>query len=355
VRYKTLLGKSDFLESLRGKNASFYLGASYTQTSDIKDVSQAGLKGLMHLTPTLDFEFLCVEEVRSLEGLTTSPSGIPTPAIITRAVHSLKPFVSLEFLDLGVKKLPQVQHFTLHNFDISFSHAINTKSTINAFDVFQKGLEFGKTQENNSDYIILAESVPSGTTTANALCLALGYEVENKFSSSFKNKPNAIKDEVIKEALRLCEDRIDIFEKAGQTADNMLIFSAGFILGHSSKNQKLILAGGTQMAAVLLLLNSIVKEMNVVFDASHLAICTSKWLEEDEHSDFLGILKLLDFEINAYASCFDFKNSPSKTLKKYDEGEAKEGVGAGAALCYASINAIKEEDLLEKIHSYIGE
>ena len=355
MTYKTLLGKSDFLESLRGKTASFYLSASYTQSADIEGISQAGLKGLLHLTPVLDFEFLCVQEVRSLENIAVTPSGIPTPAIITRAVHTLKAFSSLEFLDLGVKKLPKLEHFPIHNFDISFSHAINTKTTINAFDIFQKGLEFGKTHKSPGEYTILAESVPAGTTTANALCLALGYEVENKFSSSFKNAPNKIKDTLIKEALVLCEKKVDIFEKAAQSADNMLIFNAGFVLGQSSTNKKLILAGGTQMAAVLLLVNSIVKEMNVEFDASNLAICTTKWLEKDENSDFIGILKLLDFNINAYASTFDFQNSSSKVLKKYDEGEAKEGVGAGAALCYAAINNIKEEELLEKIQHFVGE
>ena len=41
--------------------------------------------------------------------------------------------------------------------------------------------------------MILAESIPAGTTTANATVKALGYECEGYFSSSFKNNPSDIK------------------------------------------------------------------------------------------------------------------------------------------------------------------
>ena len=40
-------------------------------------------------------------------------------------------------------------------------------------------------------------------------------------------------------------------------------------------------------------------------------------------------------------------------LKKYDEGEAKEGVGAGGALAYAYTNEISNEQLLKEIELLI--
>ena len=354
MNYKTILGQNDFLESLRGKKAEFLLASSYTQTSDIEGISQAGIPGLLHLTPVLDFEFLCTGEVRSLDDIAKTPKGVPTPALITRAVHTLSAFSKVEFLDLGVKKLPKVKNFKIHNFDINFSTSILEKTSINAFEVFQKGLEFGKTYDCKNDYIILAESVPAGTTTASATALALGYETKGMFSSSFKNNPNDIKEKTIKKALELCEKKQDLFEKIAQSADNMLIFNAGFLLGNSASNTKVILAGGTQMAAVLLLVNSIVKEMQADFDSSNLALCTTKWVNEDEDSDIKAILQMCDFEINAYASTFDFSKSSHPALKLYEEGEAKEGVGAGAALCYASINNINEKELISKIESFLG-
>ena len=54
-------------------------------------------------------------------------------------------------------------------------------------DIFQKkGLEFGQTFKTNDDYVILAESIPAGTTTANATGLALGYICEGYFQVHIK-------------------------------------------------------------------------------------------------------------------------------------------------------------------------
>jgi NaMN:DMB phosphoribosyltransferase len=88
----------------------------------------------------------------------------------------------------------------------------------------------------------------------------------------------------------------------------MIIFNAGFILGSRANNLKVILAGGTQMAAVLLVVNSILRSMDGKIDSSNLALCTTKWINKDENSNIKALLEQLDFPINAYASDFDFQN-----------------------------------------------
>ncbi|WP_419782759.1 nicotinate mononucleotide-dependent phosphoribosyltransferase CobT [Malaciobacter marinus] len=355
MNFNTILGTKDFLEYLRGKQASFLLACSVTNTAQIKGISQAGIPGKMYLTPTLDAEFLATKEVRSLDNIATTTKGIPTPALITRAVHELKAFSNLEFLNLGFEILPKFEYFKIHDFDITASENIKTGANIDAMDVFQKGVEFGQNYKTSSEYTILAETIPAGTTTAMATALALGYDCKELFSSSFKNNPNSIKDEVLKKALENIKPNMDIFERLSCVSDNMIIFNAGFILGIQAIKHKLILAGGTQMAAVLLTVNSILKTMGGEIDSSKLALCTTKWLFEDESSDIKALLELLDFKINAYNSQFDFSTSKSKVLKLYDKGEAKEGVGAGAALVYASINGIKKEDIINKVEEFLGE
>ncbi len=350
----TILGSSDYLEFLRGKEATLLLSLSTTKTLDIKGITQAGVPGLIHLTPTLDSEFVCSGEVRSLENLAETPKGVPTPALITRAVHVLKPFKNIELLDLGMSQKPKLDFFKIHEFDLKPSEAIHKGAQINAMEVFQKGVEFGKSYECKDDYIILGESVPAGTTTAYATTLAIGYNCDGKFSSSFKDVPNSIKNQTIQEALDNIKDGDDLFEKIGKVADNMLIFNAGFVLGNSSTNTKLILAGGTQMAAVLLLANAIVKYMGGELDSSNLALCTTKWLNEDEHSNIKGLLELLDFPINAYSANFDFEKSEHPALKLYDKGEAKEGVGAGGALCYGLINGLNDEQIIKEVENFLG-
>jgi len=354
VNFETILGSVDFLEFLRGKKATFLLSTSVTKTCEVPNISQAGIPGKLYLTPTLDAEFLCTKEVRSLEDIAQTPKGVPTPALITRAIHELKPYSNIEILDLGLEVKPKVGYFKVHNFDLSPTECIQNSAKIDAMEVFQKGVEFGQTYELKDDYIILAESVPSGTTTANATVSMLGYECENCFSSSFKNNPNDVKKEVISKALEFINPATDIFEKLGVVGDNMLLFNAGFILGSRADNKKVILAGGTQMAAVLLVVNSILRSMEGQLDSSNIALCTTKWVSEDEHSNIKALLEQLDFSINAYASTFDFSNSKHPALKLYDEGEAKEGVGCGAALCYATINGISKNSVTQKVESFLG-
>lgn len=349
---KTILGKADFIESLRGKSASFFLSMSNTKTADIEGITQAGIPGKIFLTPTLDSEVLCTGEVRSLENIAQTVKGVPTPALITRAVHLLKPYSNIELLDLGLQVKPKLDYFKIHDMQIPVSQAISSGANIDAMEVFQKGLSFAQNLKCEDEYIILAESVPSGTTTATATALALAYDCKEMFSSSFKNVPNNIREETITKALEKVNKEDDLFTILSKVSDNMQIFNAGFILGLNN-SKKLILAGGTQMASVLLIVNTILKTMGGELETSNLALCTTKWIYEDEKSDIKALLELLDFKINAYYADFDFKQSSHKALKLYDEGEAKEGVGAGAALVYAFLNGLEKEQIVKKVESFL--
>ena len=350
---KNILGNIDFAEFLRGKKATFMLSLSNTQTANIAGITQAGIPGKIHLTPTLDSEFLCTGELRSLGEIATTPSGVPTPALITRAVHLLHPYSNIELLDLGLEVAPKVDCFKTHSFGITPSKSIALDAKIDALDIFQKGLAFGQNYICSDDYIILGESVPSGTTTARATCEALDYDCKELFSSSFKDAPNSIRDETVKNALEHVRSDDDIFAKLGRVSDNMQIFIAGFILGLNNK-VKVILAGGTQMASVLLIVNSILKTMGGEFDTSNLALCTTKWVYEDKNSDIKALLELLDFKINAYYVDFDFSLSSHPALKLYDQGEAKEGVGAGGAIMYGLLNGLDKETITKKVENFLG-
>jgi len=119
----------------------------------------------------------------------------------------------------------------------------------------------------------------------------------------------------------------------------------------------LVLAGGTQMAAVLLIVNRIVKTVGHSMETSNLALCTTKWVAKDENSDIKALLELLSFDINAYYTNFDFSQSQHPALKLYDQGEAKEGVGAGGAggaLMYGFLNGVTTEQITTQVESFLG-
>jgi len=349
---ENITGDVDFIENLRGKSATFMLALSNTKTYEIEGITQAGIPGMIHLTPILDSEFVTTGTVRSLVNIAETPKGVPTPALITRAVHLLHPFKNIQLLNLGLEVEPKVDYFKIYNFSIKPSDSIDKGANIDANAIFQKGLKFGQDYQCSDDYIILGESVPSGTTTATATAVALGYDCKDKFSSSFKDVPNNIRETTIQKALQNITKEDDLFDILSKVSDNMQIFVAGFILGLNNKIP-LILAGGTQMASVLLIVNKILEVMQGELNTSNLALATTLWVVKDQNSDIKGLLELLDFNINSYNSDFSFDSSNHLALKLYDEGEAKEGVGAGAALVYGMLNGLTAEQITKQVESFL--
>jgi len=335
---------------IEGK-ADFLLAACVTNTCKIPELTQAGIPGKIPLTPTLDAEFISTGKVFSLDDIAETPKGVPTPALITRAVHELSPFNNLQILNLGLQVQPQ--QCKLINLDINPSHSITQNKSFDAKDVFEKGFAYGKKYQLQGDYLIIGESTPSGTTTAQAAITALGYETKGFFASSFKEVPSSIKTETISIALSKLNSNMSLFEKLGHTADNTLVFLAGFILS-ASRRFNLILAGGTQMAAVLLIANKIAGRQSIHHDHRHIHLCTTKWIAEDKNSNIQALLNQLDYRLKAYYADFSFSESSHPALKLYDEGEAKEGVGAGASLAYAYAQGISQKKLTDKIESYLG-
>ena len=333
-------------DSLPKGKADFLLAASVTRTCEIEGITQAGIPGKIPLTPTLDAEFITTQKIFSLGELAETPTGVPTPAIITRAVHNLVPFSTIEILDVGLDVIPE--QTICHNFDIKPSRSISTGANIDAKDVFAKGMKAGSSYELKGNYLILGESTPSGTTTASSTALALGYDCKNDFSSSFLNVPNNIKDETITKALSLINDDMDVWQKLSLVSDNMLIFTAGFLL-EASKRFHIVLAGGTQMAAALLVADRLREEVLMRVKSDNITLATTGWVANDKNSDIAHILSLLSYTPHAVYTTFSFANAEIPVLKMYDEGEAKEGVGAGAALGFASVNEITNEQLLEQI------
>ncbi|WP_434637196.1 nicotinate-nucleotide--dimethylbenzimidazole phosphoribosyltransferase [Sulfurimonas sp. NW7] len=330
--------------------ADFLLAASVTKTCEIDNITQAGIPGMIPLTPTLDAEYISHEKVFSLGELAETPTGVPTPALITHAVHNLTPFSTIEILDLGLVSQPK--NCITHHFGIHPSEAIDKGAGINAKEVFAKGMQFGKSYELKGNYLILGESTPAGTTTATASALALGFDCADDFSSSFLHVPDDIKTQTINKALSLLDNDMNNFEKLGIVSDNMLLFCAGFLL-EASKRFQIVLAGGTQMAACLLIADKLKEDVLMRVKHDNITLATTQWVAQDKNSDIAHILEQLSYAPHAVYTTFSFANTQIPILKKYDEGEAKEGVGAGASLTYAVQSNIQNQELLEQIEYLI--
>jgi uncharacterized protein (TIGR00303 family) len=337
-------------DSLPEGKADFLLAASVTRTCEIEGITQAGIPGKIPLTPTLDAEFITNEKVFSMPELAETPKGVPTPALITRAAHKLTPYSNIEVLNLGLDVVPQ--NTPIQSFDIYPSGSVASGANIDARAIFEKGMIAGKNYELKGNYLILAESTPSGTTTATTTALALGYDCRNDFSSSFLNSPDSIKEKTINEALSLLDEDMTNFEKLSLVSDNMLIFCAGFLL-EASRRFHVVLAGGTQMAACLLVADKLKEDVLMRIKSDNITLATTSWVANDENSDIKHILSLLSYTPHAVHTSFSFADTEIPVLKLYDEGEAKEGVGAGAALAYANTNGTTNKELLDAIELLI--
>ena len=337
---------TDKQDNLPQGSADFLLAASVTKTCEIVGITQAGIPGKIPYTPTLDAEFITSQKLFSMPEIAETPSGVPTPALITRAVHNLHSFSSVEILDLGLEIKPKQTQ--LHNFNIEPSNSISTGAKIDAKEVFAKGMSFGRSYELKGSYLILAESTPSGTTTATASALALGYDVKEDFSSSFLHVPNSVREQTINASLALINDEMSNFEKLSIVSDNMLLFCAGFLL-EASRRFHVVLAGGTQMAACLLIADKLKEDVLMRLKSENITLATTAWVAKDKNSNIKHILEQLSYTPHAIYTEFSFANAEVSVLKMYDEGEAKEGVGAGAALAYANTNKLTNKEVLEAV------
>ena len=106
--------------------------------------------------------------------------------------------------------------------------------------LYKKGLEIGKSTKQP---IFISESVPGGTTTAQAVMEAFGLNVNNLIGSSLIHAPRTLKKEVIKAGLLKANlnynfDSIDVISSVG---DPFQAFSMGLLIGARLAKQSVIL------------------------------------------------------------------------------------------------------------------
>jgi NaMN:DMB phosphoribosyltransferase len=94
-----------------------------------------------------------------------------------------------------------------------------------------------------------------------------------------------------------------------------------------------LLAGGSQMAAVLALALALAPADQRQQLASPAVVATTAWLAEEPHSDLAELLALISQRWGVQAqlavASLRFYHCRSQALRDYERGYVKEGVGAG--------------------------
>ena len=267
-----------FIESVRGKKFLFALTISHTETCTIPGITIAGATPeLAKYTPAADAEFLRYGRCKSIDGIPATPDGKPTPALITRAALGMAeiPHMVIDAGSAHSPKTPYMHTGLLPGKNIQNESGLGIDEAKNAIEY---GKQIGESLGALTDCLVLGESVPGGTTTALAVLRAFG--IKARTSSSLPENPGKLKESIaIAAQNRITSD--DPISISAELADPMLPFLAG-ALSSATQKTHVILAGGTQMAAVLALANPL------GYDAKKTAIATTSYVYDDESADFIS-------------------------------------------------------------------
>lgn len=309
-------------------NSLFICVISHTETSEIPGITAAGAnKDLIKYTPVADAEFLYYGKCNCINGIPATPDGKPTPAIITKTMLDIGniPFI---VVDAGVKvkpDIPMVSFDLKSGYNISKGIAMESKEVEKAY---RYGLIIGKQLSKSNDLIILGESIPGGTTTALGVMLSLGVDAENKISSSMSKNPHNLKNTIVRQSMK--DNNITFgslkdkpFDAISLLGDPMIPSVTGIAQGAIEYGGKVMLAGGTQMCAIL----SILKSLNV--KTNNISIGTTKYILNDQTADFKNLVLSIDNNVGIFVVDLHLIESTKQGLKAFANGFVKEGVGAG--------------------------
>lgn len=339
-----------FLRRLSGRPLFACVVAS-TDTAEIPGISAAGeTPEKRRYTAALDAEFLVLGRPATLPEIPKNPLGPPSPVVITRAALSALGVNAL-IVDAGVRVAPRTPRLVLGG---APGRCITTGKALE----YPAGLEencraAGRFLSGSAPWMILAESVPGGTTTALSVLEGLGVSGRGRVSSSMPGGNHGLKEEVVARALEAAALGPDATaaDVVAAVGDPMQLAVAMMAL-EASLRVPVVLGGGTQMAAVAAVVLRLLAEGRPG-NPDNLGLATTRWVAGDASADLAGILDDLGTPPASFAAGLDFGASSIPNLRRYEEGLVKEGVGAGAAAFAAFLAGFSHQELLSRIEAVV--
>ncbi len=331
-------------------NFKIFLVIAGTNTSQIPGISAAGINAKSRrITALADAEFLLKGASKYHKYKLPLLNAGVTPALISHVCSKLiNVYPIIVPLGLGVK--PYFNHMVVENSDLGPSNCLTTGKSMpkeRVINLYERGLVIGKSLKQP---ILISESVPGGTTTAQAVMEAFGLRVSNLVGSSLFKAPRKLRRKVVQKGLLNANLKTDFdsFDVIASVGDPFQAFSMGLLIGARSANQPVILSGGSQMLAVILLVLEFLGSKNKDEFIEDVFIATTGWLVKDNSlNDLLNLInEKYNVNLLGLASPLNFKSSIYKELKDYEIGHVKEGVGAGGISILAFLNGFKNHEIV---------
>ena len=331
-------------------NFKIYLVIAGTDTAQIKGISAAGINAKSRKKTALaDAEFLLFGASKDHKyKLPLLYAGV-TPALISYVCSNLIAAKKI-VVPLGMQVKPCFRHLAVEDQFMEPAKCLTTGKSMprdRVLNLYEKGIEIGKSAK---EPLLIAESVPGGTTTAQAVMQAFGLNVSNLVGSSMFKAPRELKRNVIQTGLLNAnlKDDSDSFDVISSVGDPFQAFSMGLLIGARLANQPVVLSGGSQMIAVILLVLEFLDFKNKKDFIKNVFIATTGWLANDNSlNELLNLInEKYDVSVIGLASPLNFKSSKYKELKDYELGHVKEGVGAGGISTLAFLKGFKNNEIV---------
>ncbi len=335
-----------WLERYRGKRPVVACVLGFTETGLISGISAAGATpDDRRYTAIADAEFL-------IDGVQSQPSyPLPplhqgaSPVLISRAVVEGQQ-LPVYLFNAGLPQPPAVPAIDLQGAPACCLSTGRAMEQATVKHLFAQGLLWGEKLAIAAvnSYVILAECVVGGTTTALAVLTGLGIAAAGKVNSSHPTCNHRQKWELVKAGLTGVDLRSP-WSLLAAVGDPMQVVVAGMAIA-ASRTRGVLLAGGTQMLAVYALARAIAQESALFWQPQNIVVGTTRWVADDPTADTVGLAQLVA-EVPLMATQLSFANSRFAQLRAYEQGYVKEGVGAGGCAIAAHLyQAWTNSDLL---------
>ena len=322
-----------------------------TDTAAVPGISAAGASPQARLgTAAADAELLLLGPGgRRCHALPPLPAGV-SPALISHVVLSqLGLLERTRVLDLGCAIAAAVPHLRLPGLESAGpARCLSTGQALAPARVaalVQRGSAWGR-RWDPAEPLLLAECVPGGTTTALAVLEGLGVAAAGLVSGSLRQPAHGLKAALVAQGLAAASfeaaelaafadpiafaDPLNVLAALG---DPMQAFAAGLVGAAAARGTPVLLAGGSQMAAVLALALALAEPGQRPALADRLVVATTAWVAEEAGSNLALLLERIgarwQVRPRLEVAALRFHGCGSAALRDYEHGYVKEGVGAG--------------------------
>ncbi|MFZ9270678.1 MAG: NaMN--DMB phosphoribosyltransferase [Prochlorococcaceae cyanobacterium] len=319
-----------------------------TETAAIEGISAAGASAqARRFTAAADAELLLLGPAAPRgHALPPRPAGV-SPALIGHVVRRALQLLQLtQVIDLGAPVAPAVPHLRLPAPESSGPAACLSSGT--AMPVLRVERLLQRADRLCQHWpagapVLLCECVPGGTSTALAVLEGLGIAAIGLVGGSLRQPVHGLKAQLVQRGLAAAGLQQQASGALAGSAlaravlaavgDPMLVLAAGLCLNLAGRGHQVVLAGGSQMAAVLALALALAPEAARQQLAAHAQVVTTAWVLSDPGNDLRLLVERIGQRWGVapqlQASSLRFGSCRNPALRDYERGFIKEGVGAG--------------------------